>query len=175
MADLEDIPHHVQLSLNLNGSVERPRMDEKMNWIKQHIKRMPHLGLVHFQETHFMTEREAYTALRRLGGKVLGLGLASDRGGGIATWVPPTSPVYELISEAAMDPECRYAVMQIQGTDSRIHTANLYAYPQPVEREEQFKKLKEDRVFHSYENLMIGGDWNFVLDEIDVWRRVHIE
>ena len=83
MTELEHIPHHIQLSLNVSGLVSKhhqnhsrlARRDEKTEWIKLQTKNYKNIGLFHMQETHFESITEARAALLKLGGKIIGLGM----------------------------------------------------------------------------------------------------
>ena len=82
MAEFVEVPHHIQLSLNIKGLVDNHsnRRDEKVEWIKKIIKPIKNLGLLHLQETHFKSMTEAARALRKLGGKLIGFAKSPDRG-----------------------------------------------------------------------------------------------
>ena len=73
MTSHEVIPHFRAYSLNIKGLACEKSRDNKLVWLKQTCNKIPDLGIVLLQETHFKNAREAHRALRRLGGKLLGI------------------------------------------------------------------------------------------------------
>ena len=82
------IPHFRAYSLNIKGLVCEKSKDNKLVWLKQTCNKIPDLGVVLIQETHFKNTLEAHKALRRLGGKLLGISCSRSRSRGVVAWVP---------------------------------------------------------------------------------------
>ena len=160
------IPHFRAHSLNIQGLVCEKSKDNKLVWLKQTCNKIPDLGVVLIQETHFKNTREAHKTLRRLGGKLLGISCSGSRSRGVVAWVPERSPIYSLIDTVNVSRQGRWAVLKITAASEHMHIANVYApSDSKCAREEFFSAVKEK--FDHLTNLVIAGDWNFVPEEID--------
>ena len=112
-----------------------------MNWIRRTFKYMPHLGCVHFQETHFKTLKAVKTAFRRLGGKILGFAPSGAYRKGVLTWVPASSPIYDIITSYSVGMDARWVLLKIC-TEQSLHVLNVYApSDSKAAREAFFEKL----------------------------------
>ena len=103
----------------------------------------------------------------RLGGRIMGLSTANTRSKGVVTWIPKTSPIFNLISDVKRSLSGRWALMKIEAPHQIIHLLNIYApSDSKSSREEFFSYFQED--FEDYSNLIISGDWNFVESDLDI-------
>ena len=101
MALPEEIPHFRIYSINFRGLVDTKRRNDKLAWLQTEAKGIQNLGVVLIQETHFKSTWEANQALRRLGGKILGISCARNNSKGVCCWVPRNSPIYNMVEDVS--------------------------------------------------------------------------
>ena len=98
-----------------------------MSWLKQQLKEIKHLGIIHFQESHFSKLEEIEECFFGMKGKILGVSCnPSGHTRGVFSWVPLESPIYELVHDFDAGPLGRWATMRVTSTLEEIHLANVY-------------------------------------------------
>ena len=94
----------------------------------QQLKEIKNLGVIHFQETHLITLKEIEECFLGLKGKIMGASLnpEGDHKQGIFSWVPSTSPIYDLIQEHEVGLDGRWATLRIAAIHEEIFIGNVY-------------------------------------------------
>ena len=173
MALPDDIPHFRIYSINFRGLVDEKRRDDKLTWLKLEARKIQNLGLVLIQETHFKSTWEANQALRRLGGKLLGISCAQNNSRGVLFWIPSNSPVIEMVEDVSKSNSGRWSVIRVVTAKQHLHITNIYAPADSTEaREEFFSSIMYK--LEDYTNMIVGGDWNFCTDSIDIIKSLNL-
>ena len=112
---MTSIPPYTQFSLNIRGLVDKKSREPKLRWIKWLIQTYKP-DMIHFQESHFSSMSALMSALRRFGGKVIGVSLAPHRGSynGVFTLIPLGSALFDLVEEHTISKDGRYAMIKIK-------------------------------------------------------------
>ena len=119
------IPPFVILSLNIKGLLTQKTCENKLIWLKQTCHNIKNLGVVHLQETNFNNLTDARRALMRLGGKIIGLSTSGNSSKGVVSWVPKSSPIFNLITDVKRSGRGRWALMKIEAAHQIIHLLNI--------------------------------------------------
>jgi exonuclease III len=162
------IPPYTQFSLNIRGLVDIKSRGAKIKWLRQIIREYKP-DLIHFQEHHCSSMKEVMTAFRQLGGKVVGVSLAPNKGAytGVLTYIPPKSVVYEMVSEHSTSQDGRHSMIKITATEEVQHILNIYAPAQgKAYRETFFEGLSQSPIM-TETSLIAVGDWNYTTDRLD--------
>ena len=163
---IDYIPHFLQYSLNIRGLVSQKCRKNKMSWLKQQLKEIKKLGVIHFQESHFSNLGEIEECFFGMKGKILGVSCnPTNHKQGVFSWVPLESPIYDLIHDHDSGTQGRWATMRVTSVHEELHLANVY-FPSDckLSREDFFTQIKEDL---DLPHLIVGGDWNFCSSNLD--------
>ena len=91
---IDYIPHFLQYSLNIRGLVSQKCRKNKMSWLKQQLKEIKKLGVIHFQESHFSNLKEIEECFFGMKGKILGVSCnPTNHKHDVFSWVPLESPI----------------------------------------------------------------------------------
>ena len=92
---IDYIPHFVQYSFNIRGLVSMKCRKNKMSWLKQQLKEIGKLGVIHFQESHFSNLKEIEECFFGMKGNTLGVSCnPTTHKHGVFSWGPLESPVF---------------------------------------------------------------------------------
>ena len=117
-----------------------------MRWLKQQLKEIKKLGVIHFQESHFSNLKEIEECFFGMKGTFLGVSCNPiTHKHGVFSWVPLESPIYALIHVHDSGTQGRWVTMRVTSTRVEIHLANVY-FPShsKLERENYFTQIKQD-------------------------------
>ena len=162
------IPPYTQFSLNIRGLVDNKSREPKLRWIKWLIQTYKP-DMVHFQESHFYNMSALMSAMRRFGGKVVGVSLAPCKGSycGVFTLIPPESVLLNLVEEHSVSKDGRYAMIKIKSDHQVLHILNIYAPASGKQaREVFFGDLNQSPIMQE-SSIIAVGDWNFTTDRLD--------
>ena len=125
--------------------------------------------IIYIQEHHFRTNKDIVTAFRALKGKLLGVSLApvGDIFAGVATFVPESSILYNLVEDHSISRDGRWAAITIKTDSDILHVINVYAPASSKAARESFFELLTPEKCMTEPNLIMVGDWNFVSDRLD--------
>jgi exonuclease III len=162
------IPPHTQFSLNIRGLVDTKSREAKIKWLRWLIREYKP-DMIHFQEHHCSSMKEVMTAFRQLGGKVVGVSLAPNKGSytGVLTYVPPKSVLYDMVGEHSVSQDGRHAMIKITATEEVRHILNIYAPAQGKAYREAFFDGLSQLPKMDEPSLMAVGDWNYTTDRLD--------
>ena len=156
------IPPYTQFSLNIRGLVDNKSREPKLRWIKWLIQTYKP-DMIHFQESHFYNISALMSAMRRFGGKVVGITLAPCKGSycGVFTLIPPESVLLNLVEEHSVSKDGRYAMIKIKSDHQVLHILNIYAPASSKQaREVFFGDLNQSPIMQE-SSIIAVGDWNF--------------
>ena len=162
------IPPYTQFSLNIRGLVDNKSREPKLRWIKWLIQTYKP-DMIHFQESHFYNISALMSAMRRFGGKVVGISLAPCKGSycGVFTLIPPESVLLNLVEEHSVSKDGRYAMIKIKTDHQVLHILNIYAPASGKQAREVFFGALNQSPIMQESSIIAVGDWNFTTDRLD--------